>query len=110
MLDAPPSEQFLPRILDVVGKHAKEAKRVEVPFDSIAPTPQQFWTGKATSDLQVPIGRMGATRFQQMKLGRGVQQHVLVAGKTGSGKSTLLHALITNLAMWYHPDEVEFYL
>src|SRR5207253_3679090 len=34
----------------------------------------------------------------------------LIAGKTGSGKSTLLHALVTNLAMWYHPDEVEFYL
>jgi hypothetical protein len=33
-----------------------------------------------------------------------------VAGKTGSGKSTLLHALITNLAMWYSPDEVELYL
>ncbi|MGY8754038.1 MAG: FtsK/SpoIIIE domain-containing protein, partial [Phycisphaerales bacterium] len=26
------------------------------------------------------------------------------------GKSTLLHVLITNLALWYSPDEVEFYL
>jgi hypothetical protein len=33
-----------------------------------------------------------------------------MAGKTGSGKSTLLHALVTNLAMWYSPAEVEFYL
>jgi DNA segregation ATPase FtsK/SpoIIIE-like protein len=39
-----------------------------------------------------------------------VAQHVLIAGKTGSGKSTLLHALVTNLAMWYGPDQVEFYL
>ena len=45
-----------------------------------------------------------------MKLGKGTSQHVLVAGKTGSGKSTLLHALITNLALHYSPDEVEFYL
>src|SRR5581483_5477510 len=37
-------------------------------------------------------------------------QHALIAGKTGSGKSTLLHALVTNLAMWYSPDEIEFYL
>src|SRR6185437_779439 len=29
---------------------------------------------------------------------------------TGSGKSTLLHALITNLALQYSPDEVELYL
>jgi len=33
-----------------------------------------------------------------------------VAGKTGSGKSTMLHALISNLAMWYSPEEIELYL
>jgi hypothetical protein len=43
-------------------------------------------------------------------LGRGTAQHALVAGKTGSGKSTLLHALITNLALTYSPEEVELYL
>src|SRR6476619_3337686 len=53
---------------------------------------------------------MGATRLQSLRLGKGVAQHVLIAGKNGSGKSTLLHALVTNLAMWYSPDEVEFYL
>ncbi len=41
---------------------------------------------------------------------RAPPQHVLIAGKTGSGKSTLLHALITNLALLYSPDEVELYL
>src|SRR6266850_5733295 len=98
------------RILDVVGIRAKEAKRVEVNFDTIAPPAEKFWSRSSTDDLQVPIGRLGATRLQLLKLGRGVAQHVLIAGKTGSGKSTLLHALVTNLAMWYHPDEVEFYL
>src|SRR5207237_1822104 len=67
-------------------------------------------SGDATSELRVPIGRMGATRSQLLKLGKGVAQHALIAGKTGSGKSTLLHVLVTNLALWYHPDEVEFYL
>src|SRR4029077_7830393 len=69
-----------------------------------------FWTRSAASDLRVPIGRLGATRLQELRLGRGVAQHVLIAGKTGSGKSTLLHALVTNLALWYSSDEVEFYL
>src|SRR4029077_8273633 len=41
---------------------------------------------------------------------RGTAQHALVAGKTGSGKSTLLHALITNLALNYSPEEAELYL
>src|SRR5438270_943175 len=45
-----------------------------------------------------------------MRLGKGVAQHTLIAGKTGSGKSTLLHALVTNLALHYSPEEVELYL
>jgi DNA segregation ATPase FtsK/SpoIIIE, S-DNA-T family len=109
-IDPPPGEEFLTRILDVVGRRAREANRVEVSFDSIAPPKEKFWTGNATDEVIVPIGRMGATRLQSMRLGKGVAQHVLIAGKTGSGKSTLLHALVTNLAMWYSPDEVEFYL
>src|SRR6185503_400491 len=78
--------------------------------DTIAPPVEKFWTRSSTDDLQVPIGRLGATRLQNLKLGRGVAQHVLIAGKTGFGKSTLLHALVTNMDMWYHTYEVEFYL
>ncbi|HYO11535.1 MAG TPA: FtsK/SpoIIIE domain-containing protein [Tepidisphaeraceae bacterium] len=110
VLDAPPTEEFLTRLMAVVGQAAKQAKRVEVPFESIAPSAEKFWSGKSAADLAVPIGRAGATRLQQLRLGKGVAQHALIAGKTGSGKSTLLHALVTNLAMWYSPDEVEFYL
>ncbi len=109
-LDGPPSEEFLTRILHVVGRHAKESRRVEVPFTSIAPSDGKLWSRDSREDIEVPIGRMGATRLQMMRLGRGVAQHALIAGKTGSGKSTLLHVLVTNLAMWYSPDEVEFYL
>lgn len=109
-LDAAPAEGTLNPILDVVGRRAKENKRVEVDFKTISPAPSQVWTGSTKSDMQVPIGRLGATRLQMMRLGRGVAQHALIAGKTGSGKSTLLHVLVTNLAMWYSPDEVEFYL
>jgi energy-coupling factor transporter ATP-binding protein EcfA2 len=109
-LDPPPTDEELIAILHKVGKGAKDAKRVEVPFDLIAPKPDQLWTSDSTSDLACPIGRMGATRLQMMRLGRGVAQHALVAGKTGSGKSTLLNAIITNLAMWYSPDQVELFL
>ncbi len=109
-LDPPPDEAFLTRILDLVGQEAKQLKRVEVPFDTIAPPAGKFWSADSTSELTIPVGRMGATRLQLVKLGRGVAQHMLIAGKTGSGKSTLLHVLVTNLAMWYSPDQVEFYL
>jgi len=109
-LDAPPGETLLTRLLDVVGREAKEARRVEVPFEAIAPAPEQIWSRTTLDELSVPMGRMGATRLQSLTLGRGVAQHVLLAGKTGSGKSTLLHVLVTNLALWYPPQEVEFYL
>jgi len=58
----------------------------------------------------VPIGRTGATKLQYLALGKGTRQHALVAGKTGSGKSTLFHVIITDLALWCSPEQVEFYL
>ncbi len=109
-IDSPPAEQSLTSILDVVGRHAKDANRVEVPFSSIAPSEPKLWSMSSKDELRVPVGRLGATRLQTLRLGKGVAQHALIAGKTGSGKSTLLHVLVTNLAMWYPPDEVEFYL
>jgi DNA segregation ATPase FtsK/SpoIIIE, S-DNA-T family len=109
-LEEAPPEHVLTRMLEQVGQAAKASSRVEVPFETIAPANGQMWSRDSRDELVVPIGRLGATRLQQLRLGRGVAQHALVAGKTGSGKSTLLHVLITNLAMWYHPDEVQFYL
>src|SRR5262249_7215685 len=109
-LDPPPGEDMLTDALDKVGKAAKLANRVEVSFDTIAPQRPDYWTKSSTDDLVVPIGRMGATRLQYLRFGKGVAQHALLAGKTGSGKSTLLHAIVTNLAMWYSPDDVEIYL
>ncbi len=109
-LEAPPDELLLTRLMHDVGKAAKSASRVEVPFELVAPQNGQMWTMDSASSLRAPIGRLGATKLQYLTLGQGVSQHVLIAGKTGSGKSTLLHALITSLAMWYGPDQVEFYL
>ena len=109
-LDTPPDESSLTDVLRVLGQAARDAKRVEVPFTSIAPADGQMWSQDSASDLHVPVGRTGATRLQTFRLGRGVAQHALIAGKTGSGKSTLLNVLITNFALWYAPDQLELYL
>jgi len=109
-LDKPPSEELLTRIMHAVGSSAKDSLRVEVPFESVVPSSKQCWTGDAGADLSVPLGHTGAVRLQHLRLGRGIAQHALIAGKTGSGKSTLLHVIITNLSLWYSPEEVEFYL
>ncbi|HTU91020.1 MAG TPA: FtsK/SpoIIIE domain-containing protein, partial [Gemmataceae bacterium] len=109
-LDSPPENDFANRILAQVGHAAVNAQRVEVPFEFIAPTPEEWWHADSRKGLRVPLGRAGATQRQCLDLGKGTAQHALIAGKTGSGKSSLLHALITNLALLYSPDEVELYL
>jgi hypothetical protein len=109
-LDLPPGDALATQIMNRVGTAARGVKRVEVPFTTVAPPVEQYWTQSSRDGIDVPLGRSGATRLQHLKLGQGTSQHVLIAGKTGSGKSTLLHALITNLALRYAPDEVELYL
>jgi hypothetical protein len=108
--ERPADDAFATRVLHVVGARARQASRVEVPFDLIAPAPAERWAGDSRSGLRVPLGRAGALKKQYLQLGQGTAQHVLIAGKTGSGKSTLLHALVTQLALAYSPDEVELYL
>jgi len=109
-LDIPPAENVLTEIVHRVGRAGLESSRVEVPFEIIAPAENEMWSLDSSKEISVPIGRTGATRLQHLRLGRGVAQHVLLAGKTGSGKSTLLHVIITNLALWYAPDQIELYL
>ncbi len=109
-LDPPPSGDLAARLIQQAGAAAVAAKRVEVPFEFIAPSPDAWWTKDSRGGIDIPLGKSGATKRQHLALGRGTSQHVLVAGRTGSGKSTLLHALIVNVALNYSPDEVELYL
>ena len=108
--DTPPAGEPALELLDRIGRAARQARRVEVPFEFIAPPEAEWWTADSRHGLEVALGRAGARDRQYLRLGQGTAQHVLVAGKTGSGKSTLLHALVTNAALCYGPSELEFYL
>jgi len=110
VLDPPPDADLATTFLAQVGRCSVDSNRVEMPFAEIAPEASALWTLETSAELRVPIGRTGATKFQHLALGKGTRQHALIAGKTGSGKSTLFHVLITNLALWCSPDQVEFYL
>ena len=110
VLDPPPAPEFATKFLHQAGQSSKDSARVEVPFAQVAPPDADFWTEETTEELRVPIGRSGATKLQYLEVGRGTRQHALIAGKTGSGKSTLFHVIITNLALWCSPEQVEFYL
>ncbi|MCK6475209.1 MAG: AAA family ATPase [Phycisphaerales bacterium] len=110
VLDTPPDDELFNRLIHETGRNAKDSGRVQVPFETVAPTPPDVWSRSAADEIRVPIGRAGATKIQNLALGRGTAQHALIAGRTGSGKSTLLHAIITSAALWYSPDDVELYL
>ncbi len=109
-LDKPPMADRFNDVVRAAGRAAKDSMKVEVPFEQVAPTEADYWKGDTGKELVVPIGRAGARRLQSVRLGKGTSQHLLVAGKTGSGKSTFLHGLITNTALIYSPEQVEFYL
>ncbi len=105
----PDPEQFT-RIVKQMAEASRDARRVEVAFDRIAPKPDAVWSKDSRAGIDIPLGRAGATKLQHLKLGQGTSQHMLVAGKTGSGKSTFLHTLIVNVSLYYSPLEVNFYL
>ncbi|MBI3865110.1 MAG: cell division protein FtsK [Planctomycetia bacterium] len=108
--DELPAPALWAALIRKMGELSKHIRRVEVPFHRIVPRDEAWWTEDSRYQIDVPLGRAGATKLQHLRLGPGTSQHVLVAGKTGSGKSTLLHVIVVNLALRYSPDEVEFYL
>ncbi len=106
---APPPASMRSELTDTIGTAAAAAARVEIPLASLL-GPSMDGNANTHDGIQVPIGTQGANRTLELRLGEGVRQHTLIAGKTGSGKSTLLHAIITAGMHRYRPSELQFYL
>ncbi len=116
-LDMLPRPEIFGQLLERIGKKALEAhQRVEIPFRWAIERqiiPEYRWWARDQNmgeEITVPLGRMGATKYQYLRLGRGTAHHVLIVGTTGSGKTNLLHVLIVGLSLIYSPNELEFYL
>lgn len=106
---SPPAVSLRPELIEMIGTDALAASRVEIPMDQLLLS-DRYGQASSADGLAIIVGSQGANRSLSVKLGEGVRQHVLIAGKTGSGKSTLLHALITSGAHDYRPDQLQFYL
>ena len=116
-LDTLPQQATFNQLLKRIGEKASEVHRhVELPFKEVVEKqiiPEYRWwaTDQNTSEeLITPLGPIGATKYQYLRLGKGSAHHVLIVGTTGSGKTTLLHVLIVGLSLIYTPNELEFYL
>ena len=105
-----PEATVMNHLLQQIGSRTASQGTLALPLRSGLPEPGGHWQRSCAKTLRIPLGRSGTDRIQEMELGKGTAQHVLMGGRTGSGKSTLLHALITAGAIWYHPDELQFYL
>lgn len=116
-LDMLPRPAIFGQLLTRIGEKALEAhQRVEIPFKWLMERhviPEyRWWAGDQNTGEEVaaPLGRMGATKYQYLRLGKGTAHHMLIVGTTGSGKTNLLHVLIVGLSLIYNPDELELYL
>ncbi|HEY0755662.1 MAG TPA: FtsK/SpoIIIE domain-containing protein [Ktedonobacteraceae bacterium] len=116
-LDSEPAPALFNQLLGRVGEKTMEVRqRIEIPFRTaiqVRGIPQYSWwspDNTTVDEISVPLGRLGATRYQYLRLGAGTAHHVLIVGTTGSGKTNLLNVLLTGLALKYHPEELEFYL
>ena len=106
-----PTRDVLPQILHDVGDAAKRRQPRRGPVRvhrARRPTSTGRATAAAASTCRsaAPAPPSSSTSSSA----RAPRSTSSIAGKTGSGKSTLLHALITNAALRYSPDEVELYL
>ncbi|MDW7651687.1 MAG: FtsK/SpoIIIE domain-containing protein [Bacillota bacterium] len=113
-LDRMPSDVLVNRIVHTVGEQAKEAMKVEVPFEKLLSLAGlqggSWWQRSAAESIEIPLGPSGARKIQHLTFGTGTAHHALIVGRPGSGKSNLMHIIITAAALAYSPDEVQFYL
>ncbi len=114
MLDQPPPKPLLKFIVSESGSEAKSKMKVEVPYEKLLALAElnesKWWRGSTASSLKIPIGPAGAGKLQYLVMGEGLGHHGLIVGRPGSGKSNLMHVIITTLALFYPPDEIQFYL
>ena len=116
-LDELPRQAIFGQLLKRIGEEAFEAQqRVEIPFRWVIERgilPEYRWWASDQNTIEeivTPLGRMGASNSQYLRLGKGTAHHVLIVGQTGSGKTNLLHNLIVGLSLIYTPGELDLYL
>lgn len=68
----------------------------------------KLFSRDATNGLQIPFAFDDNNNLVDLEIG-DVTPHALLSGSTGSGKSVTLHAIINQIMINYHPDDVEIW-
>src|SRR5262249_12211916 len=61
VLDSVPPAEFATKQIQKVGAAARDAKRVEVAFEFITPPADSWWSRNTREDIDVALGKVGAT-------------------------------------------------
>ena len=105
---SPYDEHTARQIVRAFGTASLDAPAVRI--DSADLLVNETGDASSTHSLDVPIGRRGRDTAVALRLGRDLEQNVLVGGLPGSGKSSLFHTMIVNAIRRYSPDELTLYL
>lgn len=65
---------------------------------------------KSARLLRLPIGVNEDGRLEEVEIGTGGRQHIMVCGHVGSGKSIYLQTLIHSVLLNYSADDVQLWL
>jgi len=99
-------------LIQRIGRLSRDSSRVEVPFEQIAPAEAQVWTEENQQRTARPYRSDRSDQAPSTwPSAKGTRQHGFDRRqKPAPAKSTLFHVIITNLALWCSPEQVEFYL
>lgn len=104
-----PSEQRREKMRDEYYNAAKNALKVQINFNSLAPNETLRYSKSSASGLIIPLGLIQGGSTFNLRID-SIHIHTIISGVTGSGKTNLIHTLLLNTMLNYGPDEVEIYL
>lgn len=114
ILDHTPSNDQINFLASSMTEAIRQVRVETVPYEELQPSEAEIWSFRSDTEVRTPIGVSGALDQIEFWLGQSEEEKIasqaLLAGRPGAGKSYTLHAIVTNLAMRYSPDELEMYL
>ncbi len=109
-IDEPPPPDVFTGIVKRVGDASKDARRVEVSFQRIAPTPAAYWTSDSRRGIDVPLGRAGRPSSSTCVWDRGRASTCSSRGRPARGSRRSCTPSSRTLRSTTAADEVNFYL
>lgn len=92
-------------------ENAEEKLQAITLFDYLPQTKDELWMRNCARAMMIPVGRDRANEEVALEITQEYAQNAtIVVGMPGSGKSVFLNTIITSIAYYYSPKQVDLYL